>query len=350
MLADKTLLVRADADSVMGTGHVMRCLALAQAWQSRGGTVTFVKATADLDARVMTEGFSVHEVNAPPGSLQDAGETAGFARKLHASWIVVDGYHFSLEYQQRLQHSAVPLLVIDDLAEAREHAADVLLNQNHYASLEMYEHRSNHTKMLLGARYVLLRNEFLKFRDWKRSTPKEAHRVLVTMGGADPDNVTLRLIETLALKGWPPLEVIVVAGVSNPRTESLRRACLQAGSKFQLKTQVADMPSLMAWADLAISAGGTTCWEMAFMGLPNAIVILAENQRRVGEVLERDNISVNLGWHSGVTEERLVQALCPLIEDAGRRRAMSENGRALVDGGGCSRTLHVLMEELVRCA
>jgi len=350
MLADKTLLVRADADPVMGTGHVMRCLALSQGWQSRGGTVSFVKSTADLDARLNTEGFSVHGVNAPAGSLEDAEQTVSLARRLNASWIVVDGYHFSPEYQHGLRRSGVPLLTIDDLADAREYGADVLLNQNHYVYPEMYSRRSSHTRLLLGAPYVLLRQEFLKFRDWKRSTPKVACRVLVTLGGADPDNVTLRVLETLALNGWPPLEVIVVAGASNPHTERLQRACLQAGPHFQLKRQVTDMPALMAWADLAISAGGTTCWELAFMGLPTAIIILADNQKLVGEVLEGDNVSVNLGWHSGVTEERLVQMLRPLIEDAGRRRAMSENGRALVDGGGCDRTLHVLTEEFARCA
>ncbi|MSQ48684.1 MAG: UDP-2,4-diacetamido-2,4,6-trideoxy-beta-L-altropyranose hydrolase [Deltaproteobacteria bacterium] len=350
MLEGKTLLVRADADSVMGTGHVMRCLALSQAWQSRGGSVSFVKSTADLDARLRSEGFSVYGVSAPAGSLEDADETIRLAREFHASWIVVDGYHFSPEYQRRLRRFEVPLLVIDDVADAREYGADLLLNQNHYACLKMYSHRSNHTRVLLGARYVLLRSAFLKFRDWKRSTPKVASRVLVTLGGADPANVTLRVIETLSLKRWPPLEVVVVAGASNPHTELLQLACVQAGPRFQLKTQVTDMPALMAWADLAISAGGTTCWELAFMGLPNGIIILADNQRLVGEVLDRDNVSVNLGWHSAVTEERLVQMLGPLIEDADGRRAMSENGRALVDGEGCDRTLQVLMEAFERCA
>ncbi len=350
MLADQRLLVRADADSKMGTGHVMRCLALSQAWQSHGGCVSFIKSTEDLDTRLKAEGFSVHELNAASGGLEDAEETARLARTMNASWIVVDGYHFSPEYQKVLRRSGVPLLALDDLADAQEHVADVLLNQNHYASLEMYLTQSSHTRMLLGTRYVLLRREFLKFRDWQRSTPRVACRILVTLGGADPDNVTLRVLETLALNGWPPLEVIAVAGASNPNTGALQRACKQAGPQFQLKTHVTEMPALMAWADLAICAGGTTCWELAFMGLPNAVITLADNQKRVGAVLEKDGVATNLGWHSSVTEERLVQVLCPLIEDADRRRSMSENGRALVDGAGCDRTLHVMMEEFARCA
>lgn len=350
MLANKRLLVRADANSAMGSGHVMRCLALSQAWQSYGGFVSFIKSTTDLDARLKAEGFSVHELNEPPGSVEDAEETARLARALNASWVVVDGYHFSSVYQKTLQRSSLPVMAIDDLADAQEYDADVLLNQNHYASLEMYPHRSKSTRMLLGAHYVLLRREFLKFRDWKRSTPRMASRVLVTLGGADPDNVTLRVVEALALDGWPPLEVVVVAGACNPNLSVLQRACVRAGPRFQIKTQVTAMPALMAWADLAVCAGGTTCWELAFMGLPNAIIILAENQKRVGEVLERDRVSINLGWHSSVTEERLVQVLCPLIEDADRRRSMEKNGRAMVDGGGCDRTLRVLMGEPARCA
>ena len=350
MLADKRLLIRADTDSKMGSGHVMRCMALSQAWQSHGGRVSFIKSTTDLDARLKAEGFSVHELSAASGGLEDAEETARLARMMNASWMVLDGYHFSPEYQNVLQRFGVPLLAIDDLADAQEYAADVVLNQNHYASLEMYPHRSSHTRMLLGTRYVLLRREFLKFRDWKRSTPKVARRVLVTLGGADPDNVTLRVLATLALNGWPPLEVIAVAGASNPNIGALRQACKQAGPHFQLKTHVTDMRALMAWADVAVCAGGTTCWELAFMGLPNAVIILADNQKLVGPVLEKDGVAINLGWHSAVTEERLVQVLCPLIEDADRRRSMSENGRALVDGGGCDRTLHVMMEEFARCA
>jgi len=350
MLADKRLLVRVDADSVMGSGHAMRCLALSAAWQAQGGVVTFVKATKDLDARLKTEGFSVHRLNVPAGSLEDAEETARFARAMNASWIVADGYHFSSAYQRTLRGSGVLLLTIDDLADAKEYNSDVLLNQNHYAGLEMYPQRSNHTRMLLGAQYVLLRSEFLKFRNWKRSTPKVASRVLVTLGGGDPDNVTLRVVEALAQNAESHLEVIVVAGANNSHVRSLQFVCLQAGPHFQLKTQVSDMAELMAWADLAISAGGTTCWELAFMGLPNILVILADNQRRVGEVLNQENVSINLGWHASLTEGRLVQTVLSLIQDADRRRTMSENGRALVDGEGCDRTLHALREEFARCA
>ena len=130
------------------------------------------------------------------------------------------------------------------------------------------------------------------------------------------------------------LEVMVVVGASNPHLHELQSATRNSQFVIRLVQNVADMPKLMAWADVAVSAGGSTCWEMAFMGLPNVILVLAENQRGIAEGLDNLGIALNLGWYAGISEVELAQALRILMSNPARRKAMSEEGRKLVDGTG----------------
>ena len=132
----------------------------------------------------------------------------------------------------------------------------------------MYANREAHTRLLLGTRYVLLRREFWPWRGWRREIPAVARKVLVTLGGGDPDNVTLKVIRALAQVEIEGLEAVVVVGPANPHLEELQAAVKDTPHPIRLESNVTNMPELMAWADVAITAGGSTCWETAFMGLP----------------------------------------------------------------------------------
>src|SRR5580692_11445116 len=142
-----TLLVRADAGLKMGTGHAMRCLALAQGWRHAGGEVIFALAesTPAVDRLLRSEGFSVTRIEDVPGSLVDARSTLEIARACGADWFVVDGYQFDADYQKQLQ-SFRPVLAIDDNGQLDYYAAELVLNQNAHACPEMYPHTSSNTK------------------------------------------------------------------------------------------------------------------------------------------------------------------------------------------------------------
>jgi RimJ/RimL family protein N-acetyltransferase len=138
------------------------------------------------------------------------------------------------------------------------------------------------------------------------------------------------------------MEGKILVGAANPRLESLRAAIERSGADFELLTNVEDMPGLMAWADVAVAAAGITCWEMAVMGLPAAVLVVAENQLRIAEPLAEAGAVVNLGWHDRLTPEGIAAEVASLCRDQGRRRAQSKAGRRLVDGLGAERVVAVM--------
>jgi len=339
----KNLVIRADAGTEIGTGHVMRCLALAQAWQDAGGSVIFLTATRipALEKRLKSEDMSVAYLAAVPGSIDDALEVANLSHDFGAAWIVADGYHFGADYQQKLKELGARLLQIDDYGHADHYYADIVLNQNIYASEEIYKNREPYTKLLLGTRYVLLRREFLKWRYWKREIPDVARKILVTLGGSDPGNIALKVIDSIKMLSHSDLEVKIIAGPSNPHEASLAEAVHR--SPFTVHRSVENIPEFMAWADVAISAAGSTCWELAFMGVPSLVFVLAENQRAVAEELDEVGMAISLGWFHEVSENSVAEVLSSLVHAGERRRRMSRTGTLLVDGAGADRVTQTML-------
>ena len=339
----KSLVIRADASAFMGTGHLMRCLALGQAWKDQGGQVVFVTAceSETLQQRLLDEGFQVVRLKQTYPDPSDWERTSQVLAEHPSAWVVVDGYHFDTNYQLRIKEAGHPLLVIDDMAHLNHYYADIVLNQNLHAKDLRYSCEP-YTRLLLGTKYVLLRREFLKWRDWKREIPKVAKKVLVTLGGTDPDNVTLKVIQALQQVDLDNLEAVVIVGGANPHLKELRCAAQDSRIPVRLETNVANMPEWMAWADMAVSAGGSTCWELAFMGVPSLLLVLAENQYPIAEELDHARAAVNLGWYTDLSSAEIVQALTQLLLEEKQRAGMVERAQKLVDGNGVFNTLKEL--------
>jgi UDP-2,4-diacetamido-2,4,6-trideoxy-beta-L-altropyranose hydrolase len=336
----ETLLIRADASLKIGTGHVMRCLALAQAWQHNGGPVIFAALNTlptALIARLEAEGMAVHLLSVEPGSAEDAQQTIALARAAGGACVVVDGYHFDAEYQRRIKDALLQLLSIDDNGHAKHYSADWVLNQNIHADEHLYSSREPYTRLLLGTRYVLLRREFWKWQGWRREVTTPAHNVLITMGGSDPNNMTLRIMEALSSVALDSLNVVIVIGGSNPHYEMLHAAAQHSRHSIRLESNVASMPDLMAWAEIAISASGSTVWELLFMGVPSIVIAAADNQRPIAESLAQNGVSINLGWHEHFTPEGLATALNDLTINKPLREQMTRLAQHQVDGRGSTR-------------
>jgi UDP-2,4-diacetamido-2,4,6-trideoxy-beta-L-altropyranose hydrolase len=337
------LLLRADADTRQGTGHVMRCLALAQAWQDAGGRAALVGDVGGLAARLAAEGIPNEPVGATPGGTEDATRTAAAARRLGADWVVLDGYHFTATFQAALKDARLRVLALDDCGHAGPYHADVVLNQNLGAPEDGYHDRARYTRLLLGPRYALLRREFWPWRTWQRPAAGVVRKVLVTLGGADAANVTTRVLDSLRLLDGADLEVRVVVGAANPHAEALEAAAAAASPvPVRLLRQVTDMAELLRWADVAVTAGGSTCWELAFLGLPAVVLVVADNQRPVAEGLAGAGAAVNLGWFADIEPRRLADELARLLTSAPLRDQMSRCGQTLVDGWGGARVVRHL--------
>jgi len=350
-MALKTLLVRADATIAMGTGHVMRCLALAQAWQDAGGRAIFAMADAPLPLRerLLAEKMDIAPIEASPGGGDDARETAELAGRCAASWVVVDGYHFGAAYQAGLKETGLSLLWIDDGGESECYAADIVLNQNVHAERSLYSKHASYTQILLGSRYVMLRREFARWREWKREIAPIARKVLVTMGGSDPDNITSLVVKALRLVKVQGLEAIVVAGSSNPYFESLQQMAAQSGGVVRLQRTTSNMPELMAWADLAVIAAGGTLWELLYMGC--CVLSYARNpvQGRVISDLQRDGLVQNLGDPRNFDEAVLAAAMTKLASSTEDRSRACLLSRQTIDGKGAARICELLINREVRC-
>jgi UDP-2,4-diacetamido-2,4,6-trideoxy-beta-L-altropyranose hydrolase len=282
MTDGRTLLVRCDASVAIGTGHAMRCLALSQAWQDAGGSAVFAMAEATLaiEERLRRENVEVTRLKAEPGSADDVQETVALARGKQASWVVVDGYGFGANYQSGLKHAGLKVLFIDDNGHAEHYSSNLVLNQNAYASDELYRSRDQSTKLLLGG--------------------------------------------------------------SNPRAASLEE--LTGGeNSIQVVTDATDMPEQMSWADLAVTGAGSTCLEMCFMGLPALLIDLAENQTPIAIELARRGTARHLGGSKSVTPDMVAAETRRVLASEAERRTMSQRGRQLVDGAGAERVVRELL-------
>src|SRR5258708_5663820 len=304
------------------------------------------EATPAVRARLVAESWEVVSIVHGAGTREDWGETIALARLQHAEWVVVDGYQFTTDYQQALKAAGLKILFLDDYGHASHYSADVVLNQNIGADEELYAKREPKTRLLLGPRYSLLRREFSAWREWEREIPPVARRVLVTMGGSDPQNVTARVIEALSATRLEGFESVIVAGGSNPRCNSLQdlanQAQQQSGAKITVRKDVSNMPELMAWADVAISAAGSTCWELCLLGLPSLLIDVAPNQTALAGDLGRLGCAVHLGDARGVSAAKLSAELERVMRSADLRRSLSLAARKLVDGFGAKRVISVM--------
>jgi len=265
-------------------------------------------------------------------------------------WLVLDGYHFGPDYQRAVREAGHRLLVIDDYNHLPHYHANILLNQNIGSETISYSYDSD-TVGLFGPKYTLLRTEFLTQKKSVEERTGHPRNILVTLGGADPDNITLKVVRALLRMELEELKVNIVLGPSKPNTEVLEREIGEARKSGLIPMEAmrllrqGNMPELMARADVAISAGGSTCWELCFLGKPFLVIIAAKNQRDIALGLDQGGVATCLGWHHELTEQQIHDHLESLINDTNLRREMSTSGQSLVDGKGRLRVLQALADK-----
>ncbi|MGQ0550955.1 MAG: GNAT family N-acetyltransferase, partial [Armatimonadota bacterium] len=226
--------------------------------------------------------------------------------------------------------------------------ADLVVDQNLGAGEETYGPRNPSARLLLGPRYAMLRREFLPWQGWQRLIPALARTCLVTFGGGEAGDLTLLAVRALAASDPGPKETAVVVGGSRTVGDKIQRAIDDAGLPARVEHEPPDMPGLMAWADVGLTAAGSTVWEAAFMGMPSLLAIRAPNQRAVGEELDRVGVATLLGPADVLSPSFLAESLTALAQDAGRRSEMAHRGRGLVDGDGAARVVMVMRSDPLR--
>lgn len=339
------VVIRVDASPAIGLGHAMRCLSLAEALCSAGHTVQLCSVALPEPLRQRFAALGIHEtkIGAPAGSAEDARATAEVVRTSGAAWLVADNYAFETEWQRTVRAAGTRVLLLDDEARLPSWNVDVILNQNLGADAAAYDRRAANARLLCGADYALLRTEFLAHRAAKRAIPAQARNVLVTMGGSDTDNVTAQVLR--AVLPVTDLDVRVLVGAANPHGEVLAQQIAQQAAdpaRVQLLVQASDVPAQMAWADVAISAGGSTLWELAFMQVPSLVVRTADNQQIGVEAYVRAGAAWSLGAAESLNIEVTRARFKTLAADPNARKSMMRAASRLVDGNGSARVVQVM--------
>jgi UDP-2,4-diacetamido-2,4,6-trideoxy-beta-L-altropyranose hydrolase len=340
---------RADASVELGAGHVMRCLALADELRRQGVETRFLCRAQAGDLRHLIEagGHAVTSLNDVATDWRADAEASAeqLADAVPWDWLVVDHYALDARWEGQLRPYARRLMVIDDLAD-RPHDCDLLLDQNLGAPDAYAGLLPARCQTLIGPRYALLRPQFAERRGQHPRRAVDCRRILVFFGGADAGGETLKALDALSLPQYADLAVDVVVGQANPCRVAIEHAC-HALPRARMHCQVADMATLMAAADLAIGAGGTTSWERCCLGLPSLVIAIADNQLAPAVALAEAGGQLYLGASAQVTAEKLASVIANAIALPELRMHLSHRGMELVDGRGVGRVANRLLADLI---
>ena len=360
---DMKIAFRTDASIQIGTGHVMRCLTLAEELRNRRVEIQFICRAhqghmADL---IAAEGFQVHLLPAQEhaaeitdghkedyaiwlGATQeeDVQQTKNALGSCYPDWFIVDHYGLDIQWENALQPYVTKIMVIDDLAN-RKHNCDLLFDQNF--SLDFDNRYSGllpeQCDKLIGPRYALLRPEYIQFRRTMNDRGGEIKRVLVFLGGSDNVNLTGMTLDALSVPELAHLEVDVIVGTNNPyRGEIAMKVKLRPNSHLHgPRPHLAD---LMSKADLAIGGGGGTTWERMCLGLPSIVICLAENQKPACEAISREGLVQYVGTWKQLTKTALAENIIALCESQELMDFQSKICQSTVDGWGAKRIAEFL--------
>lgn len=336
------LLLRADAGGAQGSGHVMRLIALGQAWVDAGGTCVLASASLPegLASRVASErGFTHAPLTAPPWSLEDAETVRALARECGARAVVADSYLLDAAYLGALEAGGLRTAAIDDLGRLARYPCSLLVNPNLAGRPALYAGKTIPEAALLGLPYVMLRRDFAAHRLTERAIGPVARRLLVTFGGVDPKGASL--VAVAALARLPDIEAELLIGAANPRAEAI--AATAAGlANVTLVHAAGDMADRIMRADMLLSAGGTTVWEAAALGAPIMVAASAPEEAKAAELWARGGGCNYLGPVENLSADTLAATIEDFAWDMAARLQSSVLGRELVDGLGAARVVDAI--------
>lgn len=357
------IVFRVDASLKMGTGHLMRCLTLADALKSQGASCHFIcrEHPGNLNAVVVQRAHSLSALPYAPGDPLHAPIAPAHAEWLGASWkddatqtlealdgkkvdwLVVDHYALDRRWENQVAKYCRRLLVIDDLAD-RDHDCDVLLDQNLGRQTQDYSQRVPPScRLLLGPQFSLLRPEFAQLR--RQSLANRAGRkvrnLLISMGGVDADNATGQVLEGLRPIVDHHWNIKVVMGAIAPWRAKIQAQAQTMPCHTEVLVNVSNMAELMSEADLAIGAAGSTSWERCCLGLPSIMLILAENQRSIAEHLKQRGAATLIDSNDHLAD--LLPIELDQLRPTEKSQKMSSAAASITDGLGTERVKEILV-------
>jgi UDP-2,4-diacetamido-2,4,6-trideoxy-beta-L-altropyranose hydrolase len=350
------ILLRCDAGRIRGSGHLMRCLTLAEALANQGHESVFVcrEEAGEFLKLVRQKNFPLHTLPASGGKIiteeiwSDKRQQEDFLLTRRAvsgqnfDWVVADHYALGSAWETSCQSIAKKIMVIDDLAN-RPHDCDLLLDQNEYTDKDFrYQDLiAPGVKALLGAGYTLLRQEFSEARAAIRPMARQVKNVLILIGGGDYRGLTLRIID--AMMDRTDLHIDVVTGRENSDRAAIEQHTAH-DPRFTIYPSHPKISDLMLKADIAFGAGGTATWEFCCLGVSALLISSADNQIRIGQDADRLGFARYIGHFDSVSGDDIKKAFAALADDVDLRQSLRAKACSLVDGNGSKRVCAVMTE------
>lgn len=315
--------IRADASAEIGSGHLVRCLSLANELTKAGMHITFLcyELPQHFTDQIQADGHQLTLLSEPwPVALPSGG----------IDLLIIDHYGADQEWQLTMRRQAKKIMVIDDLMD-RGHNCDLLLNQNLHAAAAPYQNLVPlHCSLFLGLEYALLRPEFYQLAP-ERTIRSSLQRLLVAVGGSNPQHLDERILHELDNCPWA---VDVVLGATSPQSRAIESLCRKHQGRWTLHIQTQRMAQLMTQADLAIGAGGSSHWERCLLGLPALVVTVAENQRESTRLLHGREACWWLGDLDSLHPGAIRDAVDELAHNPQRLVQMSQVAAEIVPRNG----------------
>lgn len=337
----KNILIRADGNAGIGAGHLMRCLTITEALENKA-QVGFVCADRDSAELAMSKGFDAYVLGTDYKHMEL--ELPLWEQLLDGNLrnrkILVDSYYVTNVYLEGLQTYG-QVILLDDMCK-RPWNVDKLINYNAFATIEMYDSLNSpyKTQYYVGGRYIPIRKEFCG-KDYQ---PKEhAENILITTGGGDCDNIAGQILDNIRDTSCT---FHVVTGRFNPHYDELLKCSKEYGN-VQVYHDVKNMAELMARCDLAVTAGGTTIYELSALGVPFVCFSYAENQEKLTEYIgDRQIAGYGGAYHKDAcgTLEGIAKQINELKKNSALRKEYSEKERKLVDGEGAKRIARIIQD------
>ncbi|MBQ3907133.1 MAG: UDP-2,4-diacetamido-2,4,6-trideoxy-beta-L-altropyranose hydrolase [Lachnospiraceae bacterium] len=344
------ILFRADGNAKVGYGHVMRCLSLADAFRSMGETCKFVLAGDDLKQRIEERGYETFLLSTAFDEMEaELPQLQKLLKEQNPTLLIVDSYYVSEAYFKALRGLGVKIVYVDDLGLA-PYEVDALLNYNLYAtSIDYASLYANETlpKLLLGTTYVPLRAQYANVTP--KETPKQVKNIFISTGGTDLIGLSKSLFdyvighreETIENTGF---QYHFLLGGGNPfKDEILRGAEKEVSIKAYLN--IPSIKPLLETCDLALSAAGSTLYEICALGVPCITYVLADNQLQGNHAFEESGLMQSLGDLRDKENlgEQAFKAIKSLADDYDRRVQISLKMQAFVDGHGAENAAKALL-------
>ncbi len=332
-------IFRVDASDTIGLGHLMRCFALAECLQNKKEQCIFVIKDYSPDIRrlISQRGYRFEIIRYVLDGKNDALRLITYIKKYKPRFVILDSYSFDAAYLKTIKNNTECFLVSIYGILKKDYFSDVIINYNPLAKNGDYLKRiKKDMLLLLGLKYFLLRSEFIEAKRNRRKAHGSKLRLLVSFGGSDPKNITFKVLN--ALRGISDkLELRVILGVVYANFLSIERFCRKHFTDFKIFRNPGAIAGLMADVDMAISAGGVTSLELAYLGIPTVIIAVAENQLENAYYLSKNRIAVYLGRAEEVSEKTILVAIKRIFNNPRLRIYMSSRAQKFIDGNGAYR-------------